>query len=668
MRRRTIYLTLALLGTAVILLIVVLKNNKANASVSAAIPRNLFPFNQGLFWGYINEKGNVIVKPKYLSAMDFSEGLAAVREKGTYGYIDENGKYEIEPKFDFAESFNNGIARVYIDGVPFFIDKKGKTLFKHSFSDIEPYSDRTYTVARTSSGRSCLIDLGGKMITDTIFSKIDLSNEGPVVVYMYDKAKDDTLYDLVNWHACGVMDSTGKWLVKTGIYKKIAPYRGGMAIADLMVKYPCTRKTNRYCVLNSSGQQVYIVPQSKWHFDYDYEGYSDGLAMVEIYTVDPDSTKNWFAAPRLHGAVDTSGNIVFSFDNVISVTPFSCNRAFVQRSNHEWQLIGRDGKNIVNDRFQGTVRRYGEETPLFVDGKTFVLTTSGWSQMDTLGKKIKDAPKGFYSETSVTRAGNILIGGSNSNTQQLWNTDDTTDLSSSAFSWINTSTATDKLIRVGLADDNWGYIDHKGNVVWKEMKMNNDFADLNIDYMCRGYFMASSPYRSELSGYGGWGGSDNDFIQVPQKTVLNQNELQVVIDPNDTARWETFYNGCSVYVSNATATNYYFPAENSRLDMILQAKNKNGTWKDIEYLPHSWCGNSYHTLYLPPDSAWKFSMPLYHGTYQTKIRAMLLYQRDPKQKNEDTLYSNEIEGSVNPAQFWRKREYYPSGIMDSYDE
>jgi len=36
-------------------------------------------------------------------------------------------------------------------------------------------------------------------------------------------------------------------------------------------------------------------------------------------------------------------------------------------------------------------------------------------------------------------------------------------------------------------------------------------------------------------------------------------------------------------------------------------------------------------------------------------------------RKEVTVYSNEYSGSVNPAQFWRKPEYIPAGIMDPYN-
>ncbi|OQP39265.1 hypothetical protein A4D02_18250 [Niastella koreensis] len=106
--------------------------------------------------------------------------------------------------------------------------------------------------------------------------------------------------------------------------------------------------------------------------------------------------------------------------------------------------------------------------------------------------------------------------------------------------------------------------------------------------------------------------------------------------------------------------------------MTVQAKNPQGEWKDIEYLPRSFCGNSYHILTLEPNWYWKFLTPVYEGDFKTTLRIELTYI-DPKDKAEYfrqrkqlTLYSNEYKGSINPGQFWRKEGYSPGNIMDPY--
>ena len=139
-----------------------------------------------------------------------------------------------------------------------------------------------------------------------------------------------------------------------------------------------------------------------------------------------------------------------------------------------------------------------------------------------------------------------------------------------------------------------------------------------------------------------------------------------------------------VYVVNATSDTIHFNAQDSRLYMKMQASDRKGAWRDIEYLPSSWCGNSYHSVDLPVNHYWTFVAPIYEGSFSTKLRIELTYV-DPsdkldvnergrfldhayRDKRELKVYSNEFEGTINPAQFWRWPGYHATGIMDPYNE
>src|SRR3954462_2626566 len=56
----------------------------------------LFPIRQDGKWGYINRTGEVVIKPQYDDAWDFSEGLAYVREGARRGLIDKTGRMVVE--------------------------------------------------------------------------------------------------------------------------------------------------------------------------------------------------------------------------------------------------------------------------------------------------------------------------------------------------------------------------------------------------------------------------------------------------------------------------------------------------------------------------------------------------------------------------------------------
>ena len=68
-------------------------------------------------WGYINPKGEIVIKPQFDNRPgDFSEGLAQMKIgdffRSKYGYINRKGKIVINPQFDYAWPFSKGLARV----------------------------------------------------------------------------------------------------------------------------------------------------------------------------------------------------------------------------------------------------------------------------------------------------------------------------------------------------------------------------------------------------------------------------------------------------------------------------------------------------------------------------------------------------------------------------
>lgn len=70
-----------------------------------------------------------------------SEGYAAFEKDGKWGFVNEKGKVVIEPKFDGAKSFSAGLAGVKKGDVWSFINEKGKTVIKGNFEDVDYMND-----------------------------------------------------------------------------------------------------------------------------------------------------------------------------------------------------------------------------------------------------------------------------------------------------------------------------------------------------------------------------------------------------------------------------------------------------------------------------------------------------------------------------------------------
>jgi hypothetical protein len=215
------------------------------------------------------------------------------------------------------------------------------------------------------------------------------------------------------------------------------------------------------------------------------------------------------------------------------------------------------------------------------------------------------------------------------------------------------------------------YISEKGKTVWEgELQPVAGLEPLNIDYMKRGYFYASS--QSTGHGYGEYGAEPQ---AITKANSFKDGVFEVIAVPERQHETRVGIRTMTIFLANSTLDTINFNAQDGRLYMKLQAQDKTGSWRDIEYLPNSWCGNSYHTMWLAPDNYWSFSAPVYQGAFKTNLRVELKvvdgkidHTQFEHKKNEKVFYSNEFRGSVNPGQFWRKAGYTPMGIMDPYLE
>ena len=67
--------------------------------------------------------------PKYQNVRSYSEGLAPVQVgSGKWGFINEKQEWVIQPKFEDAKEFQNGKAAAKLNGKWGFINKRGEWL------------------------------------------------------------------------------------------------------------------------------------------------------------------------------------------------------------------------------------------------------------------------------------------------------------------------------------------------------------------------------------------------------------------------------------------------------------------------------------------------------------------------------------------------------------
>jgi hypothetical protein len=101
----------------------------------------------------------------------------------------------------------------------------------------------------------------------------------------------------------------------------------------------------------------------------------------------------------------------------------------------------------------------------------------------------------------------------------------------------------------------------------------------------------------------------------------------------------------NIYAYNNTDSIMRIFVEIGKLHIIQEAKDKDGTWRPIEYWRwQSLCGNSYGMEKVSAKTALKAESKRYEGNYKTEIRFKLL-------NNDTTHYSNSMIGYISRSQF-----------------
>ena len=129
-------------------------------------------------------------------------------------------------------------------------------------------------------------------------------------------------------------------------------------------------------------------------------------------------------------------------------------------------------------------------------------------------------------------------------------------------------------------------------------------------------------------------------MNFPSFYTPKTNTLELVAFPHKKTIFKKSYSGFNLILANASNKIIKFIASDFRLPLIMQGKIKGERWKDIEFLPFSWCGNSYNEISLIPNQAWIFSVPVYEGNTQVKLRFIM-----------NDIVSNEFDGTINMEQF-----------------
>ncbi len=173
---------------------------------------------------------------------------------------------------------------------------------------------------------------------------------------------------------------------------------------------------------------------------------------------------------------------------------------------------------------------------------------------------------------------------------------------------------------------------------------------VNVNFMLRGYCYAGSKIKDDQA-LGGFGESDNMPKNITSDAAKSSGKCYLLAQPTVVTDFGK-NKGMRLLLVNGTEATVAFNACDSRLYIVQEAKDESGKWKAIEYLPGSWCGNSYHRALLASGEYWAFPVPRYDGAFPTQLRFRLT-----SDAGKTLLVSNEFKGKINPVQFSVKQPY-----------
>lgn len=273
-----------------------------------------FDFDEGVAtvqindkWGVINIKGEIIIPAKYAEPVRFSEKLAEVIINGKWGYINKCGEMIIPAQYNNAKSFSEGLAGVEINGKWGYIIKSGEMIIPAQYEDANSFSEGLAGV-KIDCSWGCVwgyIKKNGEIVIPPKYTECGVFHEGIV--------------EVENSNGWVLIDKNDNILTSLA-YKSIGPFFDGLAMVSEYRGYD-----NTYGYVNGQGKLT--IPR-KYRKANDF---SEGLAAV-------NENGYW-------GFINKEGIMVIPAQYNFA-TDFSEGLAAVNK-NGRWEFIDHNGSTII---------------------------------------------------------------------------------------------------------------------------------------------------------------------------------------------------------------------------------------------------------------------------------------------------------------------------------
>ncbi len=286
-------------------------------------------------WGYIDEKGEVVIEPSFKSATQFREGLAKVevynQEKGVHylGFINGEGKFAIKPQYSNATDFFDGLAKVRtyesnLEGISFFINTRGEKVFEVKEIAFEKQYFSEGLTDYAQNGKLGFINKKGEVAIEAKYDGVGPFKDGLARVEIGSNYYNSKV---------GFINKEGEFVIEP-TYRHGYDFSDGLALVNDRTSFPVE-------IINTENQIIREIPYDGCNLKY---GYSEGLLSITLRPI-PGS----LFSPRLCAFIDREGKVAIKpqFNRVL---PFKEGLAAV-RVNSKWGFIDKTGEFVIQPQY-----------------------------------------------------------------------------------------------------------------------------------------------------------------------------------------------------------------------------------------------------------------------------------------------------------------------------
>lgn len=606
---------------------------------------DLVPFQEGGLWGYKNWQNEWVIEPQYHLAYEFSDGIAAVRLDGYYHFINESGQIlnSETPKYDFAWPYFDGRCLAHTEEGYVLLDENLETITDGAYYQLHQQGN-LYLANRDS--QYYVLNRDGQVI------------DGPFVGQFVQLPSPDRylLNALIEGEWVTQLKSTNGEVLLETLESHQGHDEDHLVTMDYVDGYPTLHvyTMDGEKILDLSGREYDVV-----------HAYFDGFPfLLERYTRIAQSPNETYNLSKEYVTISKQGKVTPFGDEWTYLTPIQNHRCVGQHADGGLYLLDEEGEIVNKRRFDDVRLDQLQFAPLLSNGTEVVRIEDSWVLIDEDGNTIQTCPTDTVDQLRnyiPERGMAIFTHPENNRHFYIWVL--STNEVFGVYDYISLPYS-ESYIMV-RNEDHIEYISEDGSRVSSEV--SNGMKPLNIDSRMEATVRVGSPRLHPVQGLGGWSSSENHF--EPYTSTNLRSGIHVIVSSPEAS--EEFPSSISreVQFINLEGDTLIASAQDSRLNTLIEAKNADGEWVPIQIYRGSWCGNSYHEVYLPTGNAWNWRIPEFEGGFETELRVAIygVMTWDNGEHSEPfTLYSEPYPGSINPAQFWRENMYSQRGLMHPY--